>query len=178
MKGKKPDRRIAQESDITEWTMKIKAIVAIALIISAALMAARVAPGNNAEQFREGKYIHIDSMVMQFKKADATVDIKYHLSPFAQAYIFLFGSKNLRPKIKEIFSEFPEVKIQKMGRSSASLQMLNVSRKSDIYYLHEPQEFKVQVDTLTIIYPDGSRRSSEHAKSTPPIFYEIDSKSA
>lgn len=153
--------------------MKIKAIIAIALIISAALMAARVTPGNNIEQFREGKYIHVDSMVFQFKDADAAISIKYHLSPFAQVYIFLFGSKNLEPKIQEIFSEFQEVEIQKIGRSSASLQIQNVSRRSDEYYLHESKSFGVQTDVLTVIYPDGTRRNIEHAKETPPTFYYI-----
>ncbi|HIH75412.1 MAG TPA: hypothetical protein HA306_09745, partial [Methanosarcina sp.] len=75
--------------------MKIKAIITIALIISASLMAARVSPGVNTEQFREGKYIHINSMVIEFNKTDADVQIRYRLSPFAQAYMFMFGSKHL-----------------------------------------------------------------------------------
>jgi len=153
--------------------MKIKAIITIALIISAALLAARMSPGANVEQFREGKYIHVDIMTIQFKKTDATVDIQYHLSPFAQAYIFLFGSKNLEPKIEEIFSEFQEVKILKLGSSSASLQILNISRKSDVYYLHESRNFSVQTDVLTIVYPDGTRRNFEHAKETPPTFLPV-----
>lgn len=155
--------------------MKIKAIIAIAIIISAALLAARMSPGANIEQFREGKYIHVDSMVIQFKKTDATVSMKYHLSPFAQVYIFLFGSKNLEPKIEEIFSEFPEVKVLKIGRSSASLQVMNVSKRSDIYYLHNSCKFGVQTDVLTIVYPDGRQRNVEHAKETGNTFYYVNS---
>ncbi len=151
--------------------MKIKAIIAIALIISAALMAAKVSPSTNSEQFREGRYIHVDSMVIQFKNADAAVGMKYHLSPFAQAYIFLFGSKNLEPKIEEIFSKFQEVEIMKIGRSSATLQIKNISRKSDEYYLHESETLGVQTDVLTIVFPDGTKRNIEHAKETPNTFY-------
>ena len=111
--------------------MKIKAIITIALIISAVLMAGRVSPGINTDQFREGKYIHLDSMEIAFNKTDADVSIEYHLNPFAQTYIFLFGSKNLEPKIKEIFSDFGNVEIQKIGRNSASIQVKNVSKKSE-----------------------------------------------
>ena len=151
--------------------MKIKAIVAIALIISAVLMAARVSPVTDSEQFREGGYIHVDSMEIQFKKADATVSMEYHLSPFAQVYIFLFGSKNLEPKIEEIFSKFQEVKITKIGRSSATLQIKNISRKSDEYYLHESKTLGVKTDVLTIVFPDGTEISKEHTKETPNTFY-------
>jgi len=61
--------------------MKVKAIITIALIISAALMAAKVSPGVNMEQFREGKYIHIDSMVIEFNQTDADVQIKLPPQP-------------------------------------------------------------------------------------------------
>ncbi|MGV8077028.1 MAG: hypothetical protein ACP5N0_07005 [Methanosarcina sp.] len=152
--------------------MKIKAIITIAIIISAALLAARIDPGNNIDQFKEGKYIHVDSMVIQFKQANATVSINYRLSPFAQSYMFLFGSKNLQPKIEEIFSEFQEVKIKKIGRSSASLQILNISKKSDEYYLHDSHKFGVQTDVLTLVYPDGKKRNVENAKETLNTFYE------
>lgn len=154
--------------------MKIKAIITVALLISAALLAARMVPGSSADQFKEGKYIHVDSMVIQFEKTDATVSIDYHLSPFAQVYIFLFGSKNLEPKIEEIFSKFHEVKIQKIGRSSASLQILNVSKISDGYYLCNSCELGVQSDVVTFVYPPkGVKKSYEHVKVTPPVFYKV-----
>jgi len=156
--------------------MKIKAIITIALLISAALLAARMVPGSSADQFKEGKYIHVDNIVIQFEKTDATVSIDYHLSPFAQAYIFLLGSKNLEPKIEEIFSGFHEVKIQKIEGSSASLQILNVSKKSDGYYLCNSCELGVQSDVLTFVYPNGAKKSYEHVKVTQPVFYEVKEK--
>ena len=152
--------------------MKTKPIIVIALLISSILLAARFVPGTSADQFKEGKYIHVDNIVIQFDKTDATVNIDYHRSPFAQVYISLFGSKNLEPKIKEIFSEFKEVKIQKIGRSSASLQMLNISRKEAGSYLCDPYELGVQSDVVTFVYPPkGKARSYENVKVTPPVFY-------
>lgn len=152
--------------------MKTKPIIVIALLISSILLAARFVPGTSADQFKEGKYIHVDDIVIQFEKTDATVNINYHLSPFAQAYVSLFGSKNLEPKIKEIFSEFKEVKVQKIGRSSASLQVLNISRKEAGNYLCDPYKLGVQSDSLTFVYPpNGAKKSYENVKVTPPVFY-------
>jgi hypothetical protein len=154
--------------------MKTKPIIVIALLISAALLAARMVPGNSADQFEEGKYIHVDSIEIQFDKTNASVNIDYHLNPFAQAYVIMFGSKNLEPKIKEIFSGFREVKIQKIGRSSASLQVQNISKESDGYYLCNSYELGVQADVLTFVYPpNGATKNYEHVKVTPPVFYYV-----
>ncbi len=150
--------------------MDVKPIIVIALIISAILLAARLSPEMSTEQFREGKYIHVNNVIVEFNKANATVYVEYRLSAFAEAYIFLFGSKHLEPKIKEIFADFQEVKIREIRSDSASLTITNISRKSDQYYLHESREFGVQPDTLTLVYPNG-RRSVQDPKSTPNSFY-------
>ncbi len=151
--------------------MKIKAIITIALIISAALMAAKVSPGVNTEQFREGKYIHINSMVIEFDKTDADVQIQYHLSPFAQVYIFLFGSRHLEPKIEEIFFDFDNIEVQKIGRTIAVIHIKDISRQNDEYYLHDSRIIGMQPDVLTLVYPDRTRKNIEHAKATPYLFY-------
>ena len=151
--------------------MKIKAIITIALIISAALMAAKVSPGVNTEQFREGKYIHIDSMVIEFNKTDADVQIQYHLSPFAQVYMFLFGSRHLEPKIEEIFFDFENIEVKRIGRNSALIHIKDISRQNDEYYLHDSRKLGMQPDVLTLVYPDSTRQNIEHANATPYIFY-------
>lgn len=154
--------------------MDSKPIIAIALIISAVLLSIRVSPGFSPDQFREGKYIHVDNMVIEFNKANATVNLKYHLTPFAQVYTFLFGSKNLKPKIMEIFVNFKEVKIQKIGFNSATLQITNISRKSGQDYLHESKKLGVSPDVLTIVYPynQGSRKL-QNPDSTLNTFYPV-----
>jgi hypothetical protein len=150
--------------------MYIKPIIAIALIISAALMAAKLSPEINTEQFREGKYIHVDSIEIDFDKTDANVDMHYRLSAFAEVYMFLFGSKNLEPKIREIFANFTEVKVLQIGRNSTSLQITNISRKKDQYYLHDARVFGVSPDVLTLVSPQGTRRL-ENPSSTGDFFY-------
>ena len=151
--------------------MEIKPIIAIALIILAVLMAAKLSPDINSEQFREGKYIHIDSVEIVLDKTDANVYFEYHLSPFAEAYMFFLGSKNLEPKIKEIFANFTEVKIQHIESNSVSLQIMNFSRKKDQYYLHDSRNFGVSPDTLTIVYPDGTTKIFQRPVSTPNTFF-------
>ncbi|AAM06666.1 TPA: hypothetical protein HA338_11895 [Methanosarcina acetivorans] len=152
--------------------MKVKAIITIALIISAALLAARVTPGINPNQFREGKYIHLDTMVIEFDKTDANVRISYHLSPFAQVYMFMFGSKHLEPKIEEIFFDFENIEIQRIGINSALIHVNDISRQKDEDYLHDSRELGMQPDVLTLVYPNGKRKNIEHAKNTSDIFYE------
>ncbi len=151
--------------------METKMIIAIALIISAVLLTVKLFQEVSTEQFREGKYIHIDSVVIGFNKSNANVHVEYRLSPFAEVYIFLFGSKHLEPKMKEIFADFSDVKILKIGRNSASLLVSNISRKSDQFYLHESRKFDVQPDILTLVYPDGTRRNILNTNSTPNTFY-------
>lgn len=177
-KEQKPviNKYIRKENQYSVRPMKIKAIIAIALIISAALMAAKVSPGINTEQFREGKYIHIDSMVIKFNKTDADVQIKYRLSPFAQVYMFMFGSKHLEPKIEEIFYDFEKIEIQNIGRTSALIHIKDISRQNDEYYLHDSRELGMSPDVLTLVYPDKTRQNIEHAKATRDVFYEDPAK--
>ncbi|HWR25276.1 MAG TPA: hypothetical protein VN278_03480 [Methanosarcina sp.] len=127
----------------------------------------------NNEQFRKGKYIRLDSVEIAFNKTDAEININYHLSPFAQVYMFLFGSKNLEPKIREIFFDFENVQIQKVERTSASVLIRNLSRQSGGYYLHESRELGMRPDTLIIVYPDGTRRNLQRTKFTQPAFYPV-----
>ncbi|AKB67724.1 hypothetical protein MSMAL_1181 [Methanosarcina mazei LYC] len=165
------NKYIRKENQYSVTHMKVKAIITIALIISAALMAAKISPGEDSEQFGEGNYIHIDTMVIEFNRTDANVQIKYHLSPFAQVYMFMFGSKHLEPKIEDIFFDFENIEVRRIGRSSALIHVNDISRHDDEYYLHDSRELGMQPDILTLVYPDRTRQNIEYARATPDIFY-------
>ncbi|WP_440944898.1 hypothetical protein ACSAZL_12090 [Methanosarcina sp. T3] len=153
--------------------MNPKPIIAVAFIISVIVITRLFIPGY-IEQFREGKYIHVDNIVMEFDETNATVDVEYHLAPFAQAYVFFFGSKNIEPKIKEIFSEFPETKIQKIGLNSATLQITNISEINGEDYTHDSTKLGLRPDVLTIVYPyNQGTRKLQNPDSTISIFYPI-----
>ncbi|MGA9187975.1 MAG: hypothetical protein WB014_05265 [Methanosarcina sp.] len=154
--------------------MNSKPIIVIVLIISAILLAGRISPAMSSEQYSAGKYIHIDNIIMEFNRVNSTVDVEYHLAPFTKAYIFFFGSKNLEPKIKEIFSEFPEVKIQKIGFNSATLQITNISSKNGQDYMHESTKLGLRPDILTIVYPyNQGTREIKNPDSTLSVFYPV-----
>lgn len=154
--------------------MDSKPLIVIALIISAILLAERIYPEINSEQFREGKYIHIDNIIMEFNETNATVEVEYNLAPFTQAYVFFFGSKNIEPKIKEIFANFKEVKIQKIGLNSATLQLTNISTKNDEDYMHDSTKLGLRTDVLTIVYPyNQGTRKLQNTDSTLSIFYPV-----
>jgi hypothetical protein len=172
--AKTEERDIRIKDNYCLRPMKIKAIITIALIISAALLAGKVSSGIDTEQFREGKYIHLDNMEIAFNKANADISIDYRLNPFAQVYIFLFGSKNLEPKVKEIFSDFDDIEIKNIGLTSASIEVKNVSKINKEVYLFDSYKLGVQSDVLTFVYPEGKRRSYEHVNVTQPVFYEYD----
>ncbi len=151
--------------------MEIKLIIAIVIIILAVLTAARISPERSFDQFYEGKFIHIDIIVIQFDKTNANTYIGYHLTPFAEAYMYLFGTRYLEPKIKQVFAEFNVTKIQEIGLNGASLTITNISKQEDQYYLHDSIRFGIPPDMLTIVYPDGSRRSYQKPVSTQNTFY-------
>jgi len=152
--------------------MNLKAIISIAIIISTILLVVRISSEINDDQFKEGKYIHLDSMVMEFYEANATVNIEYDLNAFTYAYIFCFGSKSLEPTIKKIFFEFPDVKIQKVGLNSATIQLTNISRKYDHNYMHDSTKLGLQPDSFTIVYPyNQGIRKLQKPEATLSVFY-------
>jgi hypothetical protein len=152
--------------------MNFKPMMVFMLIISAILLAVQISPDMNSSEYQEGKYIHIDNMVMGFNGYNATVELEYHLSPFAEAYIFFFGSKNLKSKMKEIFFEFPEMKIQTIGLNSATIQLTNVSWKYDHNYMHNSRKLGLSPDVLTVIFPyNQGTRNIQNPDSTLSVFY-------
>jgi hypothetical protein len=152
--------------------MSAKSLITLILIISAFIMAGRIYQDNNNTQFKEGQFIHIDKMTIEFSGENATADIEYHLTPFGQGYIFLFGSRNLKAKINEIFSNFSEVKIQRIGYNDATLQITNISIKNGHVYLHNPTKLGLRSDLITIVYPyNQGTKSYKNLDSTIAVFY-------
>lgn len=154
--------------------MNPKPIIIAIIIISAILMAIRISPEMNSEQQFKEDYIHIDSIVMEFNGPNATVNVKYNLTPFAKVYLFFLGSKNIEPKIEEIFSEFPEKKIQKIGLNNATLQITNISQISGEDYTHDSTKLGMRSDQLIIVFPDNQgTQKLQNTDSTMSVFYPV-----
>jgi hypothetical protein len=85
--------------------------------------------------------------------------------------MFLFGSRHLEPKIEEIFFDFENIEVKRIGRKSALIHIKDISRQNDEYYLHDSRELGMQPDVLTLVYPDKTRQNIGYARATPYIFY-------
>lgn len=151
--------------------MKARAVITIVILISSILLAINFSPVVNTGQFTEGNYIHLDRVELTFDGLDADVSVHYQLSPFAQTYIFLFGSRHLEPKIDEIFFDFEDPRILEIGRKEAAIRITNISRQSDNYFLHDTHKLGTRPDMLILIYPDGTRKNTPNAAVTPDTFY-------
>ena len=146
--------------------MKTFAAIVVLFIAAFALVMLPSSTVTDDEQF-----IHINRMVMTFEKTDSIVEITYDLDPFAKTYVFLLGSRNLKPTFEQIFFEFEEVTITDIGQNHAVVMLKNVSRHSGDYYLHDSRELGAKVDLLTFIYPDRTTRQLEHTSHTQNTFY-------
>ncbi|MDD3043379.1 MAG: hypothetical protein PHW56_10660 [Methanosarcinaceae archaeon] len=151
--------------------MKTRAIITIAILISATLLAINLSPVVKTGEFSEGDYIRLERVEMAFNGTGADVSVHYQLSPFAQTYMFLFGSKHLEPKIDKIFFDFEDPKILEIGRKEAMVRITNVSRPQDEYFLHESHKLGMQPDMLVLIDPKGKHTNIANAAFTPDTFY-------
>ncbi|MCL7410517.1 MAG: hypothetical protein P1P69_01360 [Methanosarcinaceae archaeon] len=146
----------------------MKSLAAIMILLIAAFALA-IMPSSTV--IDDEQFIHVTQMVVTFEKVDGIVEITYDLDPFAKAYVFLLGSRNLGPTFEDIFFEFEDVEIIEIGQNYAVVMVKNVSRQNGEYYLHDSHELGISVDLLTFIYPDGTTKQLEHTRTTQNTFY-------
>ena len=147
--------------------MKLAIIVGLALVISFASMAL---PTSAVPE--EKQYFHVTQMVVEFDRADAMVTISYDLDFFAEIYAFILGSRNLEPTFEQIFSDFENVKVTEIGRNHAVIILSDVSRQAGDYYLHDQHRLGIMVDSLKLVYPDGSSKNNQNSNTTPNTFFK------
>jgi len=116
--------------------------------------------------------IHINKMTMQFEDADAIFTLDYELSPFPDLYVLLLGTQGLDGEVQEIFSDFDNVEIKKIGRKRAVVRARNIATQSSGYYLLFSHELNADVDTLIVKFPGGTSRVYTDTATTPNTFYE------
>jgi hypothetical protein len=147
--------------------MKLAIIVGLALAISFASMAL---PTSAVPE--EGQYFHVTQMVVEFDRTDAMVTISYDLDLFAEIYAFILGSRNLEPTFEQIFSDFENVKVTEIGRNHAVIMLSDVSRQDGDYYLHDQHQLGIWVDSLILVYPNGSNKNFQHTNTIQDTFYK------
>lgn len=121
----------------------------------------------------EGEYLHIERMFLQFDDQDAIATLYFDLDLFGDIYVFAFGARHLEPELERIFIDFDEIRIREIGRDKAVIDLSNVSRKNDEFYLFDEKKMGVMIDDLTILYPAGPSKHLNDVSVIPNLFYEV-----
>lgn len=115
--------------------------------------------------------LRITSLNIQFDKTDAIFTINYDFDKLSRAYLLIFGSKTLEPKVKSVFPNF-DYEIIKIDPDRAILRIKNISRFKDGYYLHDSHKFGEIIDIAYISDPSSTKiREYYNINATPNYFY-------
>ncbi|MFZ3058964.1 MAG: hypothetical protein WA102_04415 [Candidatus Methanoperedens sp.] len=113
----------------------------------------------------------ITSLIINFDKTNATFIVNYDLGKVPKMYILLFGSKSIEPKIRNIFSNF-EYDIVKMNQDETILNVKNISRLENGFYLHDSRKLGASINSIIVSTPDSPRtKEYTNLNSTPNTFY-------
>ncbi|MDV0445650.1 hypothetical protein MmiAt1_12420 [Methanimicrococcus sp. At1] len=137
----------------------------IAGILIAAATVHYTAPIQTEIQFRQ--------MEIHFVNENATAKVEYEVGFLTQLYVFFFGSRNLDPYLDQLLYDFDEYQITSVHGTTATIELINASRPSGSYYLHDQHMLGYEVGRLIIYDPDGKTLSFENATRTPNTFYDI-----
>ena len=140
----------------------------VPFLIVAAVIVASASFGWHAEPQTE---LHVTQMEIRFHDANATAQIHYEVGFLTQMYVSFFGSRNLDPYIASFLYGFDEYQITSVRGNSATVELINASRMTGAYYLHDAHPLGSPVNRLVLFYPDGKTLTFENATETPNTFY-------
>jgi hypothetical protein len=119
----------------------------------------------------ERRYLDITEVTINFENTDARFTVQYELGTLPKLYILLFGSRSLEQRIQGIFADF-RYEVIRIDENEAILEMKNISRLENGYYLHDSIKFGETLRSVNIITPDSPRpREYTMINNTPNIFY-------
>jgi len=140
----------------------------IPFLIVAVIIIASASHGWDAEPHTE---LYVTQMEIQFHRENATAHIEYEVDFLTQMYISFFGNRHLDPFIDSFLYGFDEYQMTSVQGSSATVELINASRLTGDYYLHDTRPLGSQVNRLILYYPDGKTLTFENAAETPNTFY-------
>ena len=115
--------------------------------------------------------LEITSLTINFDKTNATFIVNYDLGKIPKMYILLFGSKSIEPKINDIFSNF-NYDIVKMNQDQTILNVKNISRLENGYYLHDSRKLGTSIRSIIVSTHDSPRiKEFSNLNATPNTFY-------
>ena len=115
--------------------------------------------------------IHITRMDVHFSNENATADINYEVGFLTQLYVFFFGSRNLDPYLDILLYDFEEYRVTSVHGTTATVELINSSRREGAYYLHDNHQLGYEVGRLALYFPDGKTMTFDNATETPNVFY-------
>ncbi|MCL2863675.1 MAG: hypothetical protein FWE54_06325 [Methanimicrococcus sp.] len=115
--------------------------------------------------------LNVTQLEIRFDNENATAQIYYEAGFLTQMYVSFFGSRNLDPFIDSFLYGFEEYQMISVQGNSATVKLVNSSRLTGNYYLHDTRPLGSQVDRLILYYPDGKFLTFENATETPNTFY-------
>jgi hypothetical protein len=123
-------------------------------------------------QTEQTTYIDFSKASIQFNGTDAVFTLYYDLTPAARAYILAFGTSNLEPRIREVFTNFEDIEIISIKPEVSRIKVRNISTSTENYYLHHAVELSTTIGVLKV-YTPNSRQPREYynINATPNIFY-------
>ena len=146
--------------------MKVLSFFVFFIVLSSASLTALAQEADDNTDF-----MHFDRMVIRFEGTDAYVTVTYDLDTFARMYVLAFGTRHLESPLENIFSEYEEADAIEIGYDTAVIDLKNVSRLSASYYLHDGRDLGTHIDSLDVIYPDGTAKTLTSVTRTQNIFY-------
>ena len=115
--------------------------------------------------------IQMSQMEIHFVNQNAVAVINYEVGFLTQLYFLFFGTHHLSPYLQELLFDFEEYRIISIHSTTATVELLNVSRFEDVFYLHDSRMLGSEVGLLILFFPDGHTRSFYNAVVTPNVFY-------
>ncbi len=115
--------------------------------------------------------IHITRMDIHFANENATADIEYEVGFLTQLYVFFFGSRNLDPYLDVLLYDFEEYRIISVHGTTATVELINSSRREGPYYLHDTHKLGYEVGRLALYFPDGKTMTFDNTAETASVFY-------
>jgi hypothetical protein len=115
--------------------------------------------------------VQITKMEIHFLNENATSIIDFDVGFLTHLYILVFGGRNLDPYLEELFYDFEEYRITSVRGTTATVELINVSRSEGALYLHEKRMLGIEVGLLILLFPDGHTMTFNNTTETQNVFY-------
>lgn len=146
----------------------------VILLITGLLLLTILFPGTASA--KPPRYMDVESITMTLEGPDATFHIKYKLDLIAKMYILLLGTGSMEPAVLDLFNDFENVEVLSIREDYAVVKTRNVSYRNTEQggnmFFHESHNLGTTIETFTIVFPSGVKRTFSDVTNTQNTFFE------